>query len=139
MRVVLDTNVVLSAFLFGGKLQFIVELIIKNTLEPCFTSETWAELQRTLQYRHLIPALEAQSITQDEFLASMSVHAQFVANIASPVAVPNDPTDEKIVACALVAEAKAIVTGDKHLLALADNFSIPILTPQQFRQWFQKQ
>lgn len=49
-----------------------------------------------------------------------------------PRIVPNDPDDDHVLACALVAEADVIVTGDEHLLALGNYNKTAIITPQAF-------
>ena len=56
--------------------------------------------------------------------------------VPDPVAIPDcrDPFDRPFLALALAAKADALVTGDKNLLALADTFGVPILTPAAVRQ-----
>lgn len=134
MRVVLDTNVLISAFLFGGKLKFIIDLLKHGTITPCFSYTTWDELQRVLQYPHLLPVLQKQDIDSEDLLARIELQSLLFSNSHSPISIPEDKNDEAFLACALVASAKAIITGDKHLLTLASIFPIPILTPQRFKR-----
>lgn len=136
MRVVLDTNVLLSAFLFGGRLQFIVELIAAGKITQCFSSTTWAELCRVLEYPKLSFPLEKRGINLQDFLSRLSINSLFFFPSPSSIKIPKDKSDEAFIACALAASAKAIITGDKHLLALQKSFSISILTPQEFKKTF---
>lgn len=46
--------------------------------------------------------------------------------------VADDPDDDKFLACAIVADAAAIISGDPHLLTLGVYRTIPIMTPAQF-------
>ena len=46
--------------------------------------------------------------------------------------VCDDPDDDKFLACALAGEAEAIVSGDKHLLALSGYQRIPVTRPAEF-------
>lgn len=138
MRVVLDTNVILSAFLFGGRLTFITDLIARGAITPCFSYITWRELERTLTYPHLADALRHLNVAPKELLIKLEVSSVFVEDILSPISILDDPADEAILACALSANAHFLVTGDKHLLKLAARSPVAILTPQQFRVWWNK-
>ena len=135
MRVVLDTNVLISALLFGGRLHFIVELLQHGELTPCFSYRTWRELERTLNYPHLASALKKQGVIKEQILELLEVNSLLFPDITSPLAVPHDPADEAILACAVAATAEAVVTGDKHLLLLRDFFTVPIFSPAEFKQW----
>ena len=46
--------------------------------------------------------------------------------------IPDDPSDEKFLACALAARADFIISGDRHLLRLGMFHGIPILSPKRF-------
>ncbi len=133
MRVVLDTNVLVSAFLFGRHLEFIVEGISHGEFSPCFSYTTWSELERVLTYPHLAKAFQRANISAADVLARLEVDAILVPVTPSSLKIPTDPDDESILACAAAARAAAIVTGDRHLLEVAPRFFIPILTPKAFQ------
>lgn len=73
MRVVLDTNVLVSALLFGGRLQYIVELLVQGDIRPCFSFSTWRELDRVFHYPHLQSALRRRDVSPQELL-SRDIH-----------------------------------------------------------------
>ena len=50
--------------------------------------------------------------------------------------VPDDPADEKFIACAVAAKAECVVSGDKHLLNLGAYGAIKVVTPSQFVKSF---
>jgi len=137
MRGVFDTNVIISALLFGGRLEFISELLIQGSLTPCFSHATWRELKRALEYPHLAKILHKHDLNSDDLLARLGIGSVFFSDTTSPIAVSRDPADEAILACATAASAEVIITGDKDLLSLANVFSIPILSPSQFKSFLQ--
>ena len=139
MKVVLDNNVLVSAFLWQKQLKPIYLAIKNNELIPCFTQETWRELQKILQYPKLQLQLQKITITAEETLRLIVSKAQFIDSPkAIPMIIKEDPTDSYILACALVSQTKYIVSGDQHLLKLKNFQGILILTPRQFLNQFNK-
>lgn len=133
MKVVLDNNVLVSAFLWQKQLKPIYLAIKNNELIPYFTQETWQELQKILQYPKLQLQLQKITITAEETLRLIVSKAQFVDSPkVIPIIIKEDPTDSHILACAFSSQAKYIVSGDKHLLDLKNFQGISILTPRQF-------
>ncbi len=122
-----------SAFLRQKQLKPIYLAVKNNKLTPCFTQETWQELQRVFQYPKLQLQLQKITITDEEILRLIVSKAQFVDSPKKiPTIIKEDPSDNHIFACALASQAKYIVSGDKHLLGLKNFQNIPILTPRQF-------
>lgn len=139
MRVVLDTNVLISALLYHGRLTFIAKGMRRGIITPCFSITTWTELKRVLNYPHLSLPLLMEGVTENDLLSRLEIDAVFVGDIPSPFPIPADPSDEAMLACALAAHARALVSGDRHLLALKSNFPIPILNPQEFKSFLTAQ
>jgi putative PIN family toxin of toxin-antitoxin system len=129
MRVVIDTNVLVSALLFGGTPGKLVELWKMARIQPFISREIIAELLRVLAY----PKFE---LTQKEieYLLYVEVlpHFEVTAIPTGSVIVKKDPSDDMFLRCAVAAEADAIITGDSHLLSLKSYKKIPILSPSQF-------
>ena len=129
MRVVIDTNVLVSALLFGGTPGKLVELWKMVRIQPFISREIIAELLRVLAY----PKFE---LTQKEieFLLYVEVlpHFEVTAIPTGPVIIKNDPSDDTFLRCAVAANADAIITGDSHLLSLKSYKKNPILTPSKF-------
>ena len=139
MRVVLDANILISAFLYGGALSFIANGTRDQTITPCFSDVTWGEFERVLQYPKFAALLHSKSIDPGELLARLELDAKFSPTIPSPVPIPNDHDDEAILACAIAPNARCIVTGDQHLLSFAPHFLPPIVTPRQFQDMLSAQ
>lgn len=130
MRVVLDTNVVISGVFFGGV--------------PGRILSAWAAQSFTLalspgileEYRRVGKALERKypeaAATFEPVLTLITRHAIVVD--APPIANPvsDDPDDDKFLAAALAANAPLIVSGDIDLLLVSGWRDITVLTPRQF-------
>jgi uncharacterized protein len=133
MRVVLDTNVFVSAVFFGGTPGTLLPLIDSGIITPCFTSFTFEELTDVLRREEFVPHHDKLASSILEFLLHIKDHALFFESLDDvPNYIPQDPDDNLILACALSAGVKHIISGDAHLLALKKFNGISILTPTQF-------
>lgn len=130
-RLVLDTNVLLSALLFHqGSVAWLRHAWHANTIHPLASRATTEELIRVLAY----PKFKLTSEDRDDLLCDYLPWCETIL-VPDQTQVPNcrDPFDRPFLALAITAKADALVTGDKDLLDLADGFEIPILTPAGLR------
>ena len=131
LRVVLDTNVLLSALLFhAGALFWLRNAWQTDEIHPLSSRETMAELIRVLSY----PKFDLTGEEQEDLLADYLPWCETVV-VSMPPAIPRcrDPFDRPFFELAFVAQADALLTGDNDLLVLAKDFPVPILTPGVFR------
>jgi len=127
-RVVLDTNVAVSALVFReGRLAWLREAWAAGRVVPLVSAETLAELVRVLAY----PKLKLSDEETKNVLAHHMEHAEAVREAGASVRVPEcrDPDDRKFLQLAYAAKADALVTGDADLLMLAGRSRVSILTP----------
>jgi len=134
LKVVLDTNLFVSSLLFkeGLPAQALDAWRDRRYLlvsSPAIISE----LQATLSY----PRIRRKYAITDQDVAGLCALLESDALLVSgdaPVsgAVPEDPADERVLACALDAGADLIVSGDRHLLDLDSFQGVPILTVRAF-------
>lgn len=128
MRVALDTNVTISGLLWRGAPRQVIEAARSERIAIVSCAELLEELEDVLQRPKL--ALRIAQIGKtpaeiiDEYLALVVVIR--ADPLASPVC--DDPDDDVVLACALAAQAAAIVSGDDDLLRLSVFQGIPILT-----------
>lgn len=127
LRVVLDTNVVLSALLFRGMASRFRTAWAARLLVPVVSRPHVQELVRTLAY----PRFE---LTPAEQGALLSEYLSSVETVDWPARLPEtpecrDPSDRVFLELALLARCDRLVTGDRDLLALAGAFPIPIVRP----------
>lgn len=131
-RLVLDTNVLLSALLFpAGSLSWLRHAWQSEALRPLASRDTTAELIRVLTY----PKFRLNDDEREDLLADYLPWCETVdVSKAPPVPPCRDPFDRPFLELALVAQADALVTGDNDLLVLADAFPVPILAPRALRE-----
>lgn len=135
-RVVLDTNVAVSALVFReGRLAWLREAWEAGHIVPVVSAETVAELVRVLAY----PKLKLSDEETKNVLAHYMERAEAVREIGAPVRIPEcrDPDDRIFLRLAYAAQADALVTGDKDLLAVAGKSRIPILAPDALKSRLQ--
>ena len=134
--VVIDTNVFLSALLFGGTPGKLISLWKSGKIQPQLNKTTVAELLRVLAY----PKFE---LTENEIQYLLYVEilpfCKIVQTKSGPVIIPEDPSDDMFLRCCDISTAKVLISGDSHLLALKSYGNASILTPAQFLREFQEE
>ena len=132
--VVLDTNVIISALLFGGTPGKLIHLRKTGTIQPFISKQMVDELLKVLTYpKFALNEAEIHYLLYAEILPYFEV----IKMAAGPVIIESDPSDDIFLRCAVAASAAALITGDKHLLTLKSFEHIPVLTPSQFLRKFQ--
>ncbi len=135
-RLVLDTNVLLSALLFhSGRLSWLRGAWSSGRVCLLAGRETTGELIRVLGY----PKFRLSEADRQDILEGYLPFCETVAVPDPPPAVPEcrDPFDRPLLELALAARADALVTGDAHLQALSGVFAVPILTPAGLKRQLQ--
>lgn len=129
VKIVLDTNVIVSAILFSGEVSRIWELWKVGKILPAFTRATFQELQRVLEYPKFdLTETEIRTILEQEVLPYFSA----VDEIVSVTGACEDPDDDKFLSCALSYKAEFLISGDKDLAKKAKYKSVRILAPSDF-------
>jgi hypothetical protein len=129
LKVVVDTNVLVSALLFGGTPGKLIVLWQTGAIKPLASKEIFDEYLRVLTYPKF--GLSEEEI---HFLLYQQILPYFdVIDIQpGPRIISKDPEDEKFIKCALAGKATFIISGDQHLLALKSYQKIKILSPADF-------
>jgi len=126
---VLDTNVVVSALLFGGETARLVALWQSNAFALLASAAIIEEYARVLSYpKFQLTDAEIREMLNEDILPFVTpVRVKKIPRVNS-----KDPSDDKFLACAVVGKADAIVSGDHHVLELRAYRSISILPVQAF-------
>ncbi|MBI3343868.1 MAG: putative toxin-antitoxin system toxin component, PIN family [Gammaproteobacteria bacterium] len=130
-RVVIDTNLVLSALVFAqGRLTPLRYAWQGARCQPLVSNATAAELLRALAYSKF----KLSGAEQQELLADYLPYCTTVRMPAKMAAMPHcrDPFDVPFLQLASAGKAAYLVTGDRDLLSLAGQFICPIITADQF-------
>mgnify|MGYP000900443532 FL=1 len=135
MRVVLDTNVVMSALLWRGAPHQLLEAIRQRpSIQLCSSAALLEELADVLTRPSATQRLAIIGKTAREVLADYVDAVELVEPLSVPRVVPDDPDDDQVIAAALAAHADLIVSGDSGLLPMGSYQSVPIVTAAQAAQ-----
>ena len=126
MKVVLDTNVIISGLLFpGGPPDRIVRAVLTGRLQNATSPDLLTELRRIFKTKFNLSDEKLESLVR-----LVSENSELTYPTERLKAVANDETDNRVIECAVTARADFVVTGDqKHLLKLGRFGSIVILSP----------
>jgi putative PIN family toxin of toxin-antitoxin system len=128
LRVVLDTNVLVSALVFpGGRPETVYQLALQGSFELVTSVPLLTELGRILTVKFGRDDRAAQ-----EAVGQIARAAELVEPHEEVDDIDDDPDDNRVLEAALTAHADVIVTGDHHLLALEVWRGIRIETPALF-------
>ena len=130
-RVVVDTNVALSALVFvGGTTARIRAAWLSGEIVPLVSRSTAAELILALSYPKFALSPEAQQ----ELLSDYLPYSKVVKIPSPPPVTPNcrDPRDVPFLELAIAGRATTLVTGDRDLVELRDDVSFAIRSPAEF-------
>ena len=132
MRIVLDTNVVLSALLWCGAPHQLLTAIRQQPGVQLYSSTALLdELADVLTRPSATKRLAVIGKTAREVLSDYVEAVELVEPTTVPRVVPTDPDDDQVIAAALTAHADLIVSGDSDLLGIASFERIPIVTAAQ--------
>ena len=128
MRVVADTNTVVSGLLWHGPPRKFLDAARKGGFELFTSVALLTELEEVLGREKFAKRLVNADITPRELVLGYAALATPVTPLAIPAVILDDPDDDAVLACALAAQADVIVSGDNHLLSLKTYQGIDILT-----------
>ena len=129
VKVVIDTNVLISSLLFGGTPGKLIPLWQNRVIKPIASKEIIDEYLRVLTY-HKFQLEEAEI----QFVLYLEILPYFdIIDVPSKERIiSGDPADDKFIHCAMAGNVEYIISGDQHLLALKVHRKIKILSPSEF-------
>ncbi|MBI2227290.1 MAG: putative toxin-antitoxin system toxin component, PIN family [Betaproteobacteria bacterium] len=128
MRLVLDTNIVISGLLWNGPPRRLLDAAISGTVDIYTSAVLITELREALAYPKFARRITANADSVDRCIGRFMAIANLTAAATIEGTVSADPDDDHVIACALSAQADVIVSGDAHLLDLKSFHRMPIIT-----------
>ena len=128
MRVVLDTNVLISGAFYSGPPLRILQAFIEGEFQLALSPEILVEYRRVGE-----EFTRKRSNPDFESLLGLLVAQALIFEAPDlDQTICRDPHDDKFIACALAVGADVIVSGDKDLLSISGKFAIPVMRPKEF-------
>lgn len=127
-KIVLDTNVIVSAFGWRRAAHEIFKQCVSDHLTFFLSPSLLSEIKRVLAY----PKFSFNQDEIDEFISIVIETAEIVESRIIIDFISKDPSDNRLLECAVTADCNYIISGDKHLLELKEFGNIKILSPDEF-------
>jgi len=127
IRIVIDTNVYISALMFGGLPGSLLDLVFLRCFVTLVSPDLLRELDEKLKLKFKVSPEDAATILEKITGAAEVVQPKETLHV-----VKEDPDDNRVLECAVTGQADFVVTGDRHLLGLTEYRSIKVLRVRQF-------
>src|SRR3989304_8720918 len=138
LRLVLDTNVWVSAMIWGGSPARIVKAAEEGKVCIITSEEIVNEISRTLAYPRLKRVYEDAGISQQQMITAVLQITKLLDVKTKIHVVAEDPADDKFLECAVDSKADYIVSGDEHLLKIGTYKRTRIVSVRQFLKILEK-
>jgi putative PIN family toxin of toxin-antitoxin system len=131
IRVVLDTNILVSGIFWRGNPYKILQTCFQNKLSLIISPAILEELQDVLRTEK---KFELTKNDISSYMRLLISHSTLIEPVQTIDAIKDDPDDNMILECAAEGKADYIISGDKHLLSLNEYSGIKILSAREFLQ-----
>jgi putative PIN family toxin of toxin-antitoxin system len=128
MKLVLDTNIYISAYYWGGNSQKIIGRIINGVDELFISNEILEEISEVMAR----PKFKTEQKTIDEYIETIEKNCKKVLTEGKIKGICRDTDDDDKLECGKVCNADYIITGDDDLLVLEKFETIKIITPKEY-------
>ena len=132
-KIVIDTNIYISAIFWGGKPRSVVDLGRNGQVSIFTSSQIEKEINKKLKNKFGLSDEEVAQILFDFSTFTLPIKASRKITV-----IDDDPDDDKFIECAVASRAGFIVSGDKHLLNLKEYKGIKIMKAADFLSLFLK-
>lgn len=132
-KIVIDTNIYISAIFWGGKPRSVVDLGRNGQVSIFTSSQIEKEINKKLKIKFGLSDEEVAQILFDFSTFTLPIKASRKITV-----IDDDPDDDKFIECAVASRAGFIVSGDKHLLNLKEYKGIKIMKAADFLSLFLK-
>ncbi|MEK6887480.1 MAG: putative toxin-antitoxin system toxin component, PIN family [Candidatus Aenigmatarchaeota archaeon] len=133
IKLVLDTNVFVSGFLWEGNESEAIRNIERKEAMNFINPEILSEIEDVISRDKFKDMLAKHNLTADEIIEKIiSLSHIVIGRKLEENVVKSDPKDDKFIECAINSDVDYIVSGDKHLLELKEYENIKIITAKEF-------
>ena len=132
IRIVLDTNVIISGWLCSGSPRQIINIARQRQVQSVISEMLLDEFRDVLHRPKFAVRLSNIGKTVNEILSEHLEFTEIVEPAQIAPVIDRDPDDDAVLACAIGGNVQYIVTGDDHLLALKHFREIGIIEVNQF-------
>lgn len=137
-KIVLDTNVLISAVIANGYSATILDAVRREEIKLVTSVHLLEEFSDVITRRRIARKYPKATQEAETLLDFLRAFAMLVPGIPEEANISPDRDDDFVLACAVDGSAECIVSGDPHLVDLHRYKTIPILTPRQFVEKFLK-
>ena len=127
LRLVLDTNTLVSGLLWRGNEFELLEKIESGHAQMLISPEMLAELHRVLHYTKINYLITKSGLTDEDLFQKVISMSHLVVGPKLNIAVCRDKEDNRILECAINSKADFVISGDEDLLILKEVKGIRIL------------
>lgn len=139
MRIVLDTNIWMSAIFWEGEASRIIEIAEKNKIDIFISEDIISEIINVLNKEAKFSKfLENKKQSINEVIRTILSIAKFLNPTSKLSVIKEHPSDNIILELALDCKAKCIISYNKHLLNIIEFRGMPIITPGEFIKRLEK-
>jgi putative PIN family toxin of toxin-antitoxin system len=132
LKVVLDTNILISGIIGSGYSAQILDAVRKEELRLVTSFHLLEEFSDVISRRHIARKYPKAAENAESLLDYLRTFAEFKPGIPDVKQTSTDRDDDFVLACAVDGKADYIVSGDPHLLELKSFRGTRILTPREF-------
>ena len=132
MKVVVDTNVLVSAAFWDGDSNKIIEKAEKKEIELVTSREILEEFSNVLSYKDIQEKIRDKHLEMKRTVEKIASISTIIKPQKNFNAVKDDPDDNKFLDCAIAGKADFIITNDNHLLKLKEFEGIKVVAPGEF-------
>jgi len=133
LKTVIDTNLFVSSIINkSGIPAKLLQAWQDHDFLLIISDQMLEEMRRVLQYPHIKNKYNLKDDDIAKVIDTIERFAVVLHDVEGVDVISEDPDDNKVLACAIAAEADFIVSGDKHLLKLGKFEDIPIMTAKDF-------
>jgi len=132
LKVVMDTNVLISGILWRGIPFELLRWTEKGNLIIYTSLEILAEVNRVLNYSKFQKYIDREKASPGELFGKIASLCTIIYPKQEVKKICSDKDDQIFLSCALAAKAGILISGDKHLLNIKQYKSVRILTAREF-------